>query len=405
MADTQHSTVVSEDPVDLTPHVLDGVVNAITIAGEKVIVGGEFTQVQNSAAGSPAIERVNIFAYDRATGLIEEGFAPQIDGAVASLETGEDGTVYVGGLFNTVSGQVAKRLARVNVADGSLHPDFTRAQVNWGTINAIVRRGQHLYIGGRFDTVSDPVTGVERHVLARLDSATGAVDPAFDITLSEARRGELLVKGMAVNPAGTKLVINGTFTKVNCENRYQIAMIDLGQTVTLSTWETHKYGNSCLEEYDTYMRGMDFSPDGSYFVVVTAGGAGFATVAMCDSAARWETDRTGRHQEPTWINYTGGDTLLSVSVTGAAIYVGGHQRWMDNPYGYNSAGPGAVERQGIAAIDPTTGKSADIPWNPTRTLGQGAGALVATPDGLLVGSDTDQLGGEFHGRIGEFPLP
>ena len=88
-------------------------------------------------------------------------------------------------------------------------------------------------------------------------------------------------------------------------------------------------------------------------------------------------------------------------MTGAAVYVGGHQRWMDNPRGSESAGPGAVSRKGIAALDPKTGHA--LSWNPTRTRGEGVRALVATPNGLLVGSDTDQLGHEYHGRIGMFP--
>jgi len=102
------------------------------------------------------------------------------------------------------------------------------------------------------------------------------------------------------------------------------------------------------------------------------------------------------------VNSTGRDPLLSTSVTGAAVYVGGHQRWMDNRYGVDHPGPGAVERPGIAALNPKTGKA--LPWNPTRTRGHGVETLVATPQGLLVGSDTEELGHEFHGRIGMFPL-
>jgi len=127
-----------------------------------------------------------------------------------------------------------------------------------------------------------------------------------------------------------------------------------------------------------------------------------STAIMCDTAARFETYRTGV-VPPTWVNHTGGDTLLAVTVTGPAVYVGGHQRWLDNPYGHKNAGPGAVDRPGIGALDPVTGKA--LPWNPTRKpRGEGVRALVATPGGLLVGSDTSYLGHEYHARIGMFPL-
>ncbi|MEV1289696.1 hypothetical protein [Micromonospora sp. NPDC049679] len=102
------------------------------------------------------------------------------------------------------------------------------------------------------------------------------------------------------------------------------------------------------------------------------------------------------------MNHTGGNTLFSVSVTGAAVYVGGHQRWLNNPYGHKSAGPGAASRPGIGAIDPRTGKA--LPWNPTRSRGVGVRAFLATPQGLWVGSDTNELAKEYHGRIGMFPL-
>lgn len=402
-ADIEQQDVVTENPLDTTPHILDGTVHAVAVVGDTVIVGGEFTQVREAAAGSPTLSRTNLFAYDHATGQIDSAFTPQVDDEVLALEPGPDSTVYVGGLFSTVNDETHKRLARLNVADGTSNSEFVRSQINWGNVTTLAMRGGNLYIGGRFDTVTDTQTGTERHILARLDADTGAVDPDFDITVSEPRSGELVVKNLAVDPDETELVIDGTFTKVNGEDRYQIAVIDLTATPVLSTWVTSSYSGACEDGFNTYMREIDFSPDGSYFIVVTAGGLGSGE--LCSTATRWESGQTGPNQQPTWANHTGGDSLFSVSVTGAAVYVGGHQRWMDNPEGNNDEGPGAVPRQGIAAIDPTSGKSADIDWNPTRTRGHGAEALIATPVGLLVGSDTDELGGEYHGRIGEFPLP
>jgi hypothetical protein len=89
-------------------------------------------------------------------------------------------------------------------------------------------------------------------------------------------------------------------------------------------------------------------------------------------------------------------------VTGSAVYVGGHQQWLNNPKGRKNAGPGAVSRPGIGAIDPATGLA--LAWNPTSARGVGVEALVATSSGLLVGDDTTELGKQYHARLGMFPL-
>jgi hypothetical protein len=84
--------------------------------------------------------------------------------------------------------------------------------------------------------------------------------------------------------------------------------------------------------------------------------------------------------------------------------VGGHLRYLNNPNGSDAKGPGpgAVSRVGIGAVSPTTGKA--LAWNPTRARGVGVRAFLVTPRGLIVGSDTDQLGHEYHGRLGMFPV-
>ena len=62
-----------------------------------------------------------------------------------------------------------------------------------------------------------------------------------------------------------------------------------------------------------------------------------------------------------------------------------------------------MARRGIAALDPVTGKA--TAWNPRRVpRGIGARALLATPQGLLVGSDTERIGNEYHARLALLPL-
>ena len=93
-----------------------------------------------------------------------------------------------------------------------------------------------------------------------------------------------------------------------------------------------------------------------------------------------------------------------MAVTGTAVYVGGHQRWMNNPYGEDDAAAGAVPRPGIAALDPVNGLP--VAWNPGRPRGVGAEALLATPTGLWMGSDTSWVGNfeYYRDRIAFFPL-
>ena len=145
--------------------------------------------------------------------------------------------------------------------------------------------------------------------------------------------------------------------------------------------------------------------DGSWFAFVSTGfvpQAGGVGRDLCDAAARFQTN-VANPTGPTWINYTGGDTLHSVAATDVAVYVQGHQRWLNNPQGRDSAGPGAVSRPGIGAVHPTTGLA--LSWNPTKDRGVGGKDLYVTSQGLWVGSDTNRIGGETRRRIALMPAP
>ncbi|GGK99516.1 hypothetical protein Sme01_60770 [Sphaerisporangium melleum] len=389
-----HPGVVSADPVATTPHVLDGIVNAFALVGRTVVVGGSFRQVRE-AGRSERLARGNLFAFDLFTGKVDRRFAPRVDGPVTALAAGPDGTVYTGGSFVSAGGAGTRGLARLRVADGAPVPGFS-APARGGDVSSLVLHSGRLYAGGDFTGIGR----VRRTALARLDPATGAVDPAFTVTPGGGR-GEVKITAMAA--ARDRLAVDGSFTTLDGQPRQQVGLIDIGATRPAVTgWRTEAYTAVCKDVFPSYVRGLDFSPDGQYFVVVTTGGAK-GPRKLCDSAARFETYSRDRVVRPTWVNHTGGDSLYSVAVTGAAVYVGGHQRWLDNPRGSDSAGPGAVARPGIGAIDPVTGKA--LAWNPTRDRGIGVKAFLAHERGLLIGSDTTHLGHEYHARVGMFPLP
>jgi PKD repeat protein len=150
------------------------------------------------------------------------------------------------------------------------------------------------------------------------------------------------------------------------------------------------------------MRDVEMSPDGSFFVVGTTGGPHSGT--LCDTAARFETYAVGTSLTPTWTDTSGGDSLWGIEITQAAVFVGGHQRWMNNPSGSDRAAQGAVPRPGLSALDPQTG--VPLKWNPGRhTRGEAAYEVFETDAGIWVMSDTDWIGNRRYQRprIAFFP--
>ena len=407
--------VVNVTPSPDTPNVDDGSVQAIAQVGNRIVLGGNFTTVSPPGADTPTISRPYILAFDATTGYLDQGFTPNLDGPVNALLPGPtNGSVYVAGSFKTVNGSALRRgITLLDLADGSRDPGFTPPVLGGGDVSDMARSGGRLFLAGSFTTADGAPFGG----LAAVDAQTGSLAASYlhlpvaghhNFPVGSGVSAPVGVTAIDVAPDGSRLVAVGNFTSVNGVAHNQIAMIDLGATGAAvdPAWATAGYAPACSYWLnDTYVRDVDFSPDGSYFVVVATGGPHPGT--LCDAAARWETGATGTGVQPTWVDSTGGDTLLSAAVTGTAVYVGGHQRWLNNPVGNNSAAEGAVPRPGVAALDPANGLP--LAWNPGRDpRGVGTWALLATPDGLWMGSDSSHIGvpgsGITRGRIALFPL-
>jgi hypothetical protein len=186
-------------------------------------------------------------------------------------------------------------------------------------------------------------------------------------------------------------------------------MLNLGSTnATLSDWSYAPLSLSCASTRRnaiSYVQDVDFAPDSSYFALASFGymyQTGQRGYQLCDSVSRFETANLSPTQ-PTWINYTGGDSLKSVAITGPAVYVQGHSRWLDNPYGQDSAGPGAVDRLGGGAVDSVTGKA--LAWNPVMPQQSGGFQILPTASGVWFVTDGTRFGGEYHRGIRFAPLP
>lgn len=408
-AAAQTGRIVDDDPAGFTPHIMDGAVYSMTRVGDLVVVGGNFTRVRN-AGSSTDIPRRNLFAFHAATGQVSTSFAPDPSGTVYALEPAADGqSVYIGGTFSsarsagtTVS---VSNLFRADIVTGNRLPQFQTGRLN-GSVRDLAVSGNRLWISGKFTHVQ----GAARRALATVDASTGALDPYYARVIAGVHRAGSVtnVLQIAISPDDARLVAIGNFDTVDGVRRHQLAVLDLGPgAATLADYRTTLFESACSSSFETYLTDVDWSPDGTFFIVSTTGAYGGYSASMagtsgCDVVARFERAASGSAVTPTWTAYTGGDTTWSVEVTDDVVYAGGHQRWQNNPGRGDAADEGAVSRPGIAAL--STHNGLPYSWNPTRTLGAGVRDMVATDQGLFVGSDTDVFAGETHRKVAFLPL-
>ncbi len=395
-----HDRVVSENPANVTPNVVSDTVVpqpavfALGKRGDTIYAGGSFRTVSD-ATGAATVQRDNLVAFNATSGAIS-AFAPVFNGEVWAIASWKS-ALFVGGTFSSVNGVARQGLVKLNANTGQVVAEFAPG-FSGGQVTEIRIVNGRLIVGGSFPGE-----------LLALNRRTGADTGYIDLSISGKvadNAGATKVYRFAASSSGKRLVAIGNFTSVAGHERWRAFMLNLGRDgARLNPWSYAPLKRACAAStIPEYLKDVDFAPDGSYFVIVSSGAlvqAGGLGTDLCDAAARFETS-VQQPSEPTWINYTGGDTLHSVAVTGAAVYVQGHQRWLDNPEGKNDAGPGAVPREGIGAIDPELGTA--LPWNPGKTRGVGGRDLLVTQAGLWVGSDGEWFNGERRARIAFCPL-
>ncbi|NYI43474.1 PKD repeat protein [Nocardioides aromaticivorans] len=407
-AQPAHQRLIPSAVPATTPNILDGRILAIAEVGRKVFVGGTFTIAQNPGT-SAQLPTPYLLAYDRLTGTLDQTFAPALDGSVNALVPSADGSaLYVAGTFKLAGTTKVRNIIKIDTSTGALVTAFRNPSPN-GSVLDIALVGNRLLLAGSFTTVAT----LPRAGLASLDATTGAVDDYLRIAVdtnhnwpSGTAKAPVGVAKLAASPDGTRLAAIGNFKHADGLDRDQVMLVNLGpdSATVAPDWKTLRYTPACQKNaFDSYVRDVDFSPDGSYFVVASSG-AGY-NGTLCDSAARFDVAVTGQDVQPVWQAATGQDSLLSVSVADNAVYVGGHQKWLNAIQSGADEQAGQVPRPGLAALDPDNG--IPLTWNPGRNpTGVGAEELLATDNGIYVGSDTEYIGDGLYrrARLAFFPV-
>jgi hypothetical protein len=397
-ADTPHPTVVSDNPANYTPALVEvggqpkPIVDAIAVSGNLVAAGGRFTTLTQDGT---TYSRQNLVLFDADDGDVWPALNAN-NRIWAAASSGD--WIYVGGQFTAIGGTTKRSIARINATTGLVDPGFTSAVR--GRVNVLTVANGRLYAGGSFT-----------QKLVALNLVTGANTGHFNLAITDQLPnswGSVTILGMSVNPQGTQLVATGNFMRVAGQARSRLFVADVsGAQATLDPWYYPRFASPCSSTHPrriAYLQGVDFSPSGTHFSVAATGQiprSGDLDETVCDGIGRFDMSDDS---QPDWINYTGGDSVWAVSDTGSAVYTQGHFQWLDNRCGFASRPCGdAVNRLGIGAIDPITGRA--LPWAPEKRAQIGGRALVATSAGLWVGSDSIGFNGEPRRGIAFAPLP
>lgn len=226
----------------------DGRVDAITVSGGRIYIGGSFTRVApivGSAALLDAGTGAPIGAYARVNGqvlaavgdgsggwFIGGGFTsvrgtarnnlahldaagnltswnPGANGVVRSLAY--DGTVFVGGEFSTLGGQPRAYLGAVNAGAGNATGWNPGAN---GTVYSLLVNGSTIYAGGNYTMIG----GQARSCIAALGTLSG-------VPTSWNPNANNVVAAMSLR--GNTLYAGGYFTEVGGQPRNYIVGIDV----------------------------------------------------------------------------------------------------------------------------------------------------------------------------------
>lgn len=350
------NAAVSEKPA--TTPSFNGPVYALATAGNVVYVGGEFTA---AIVNGKQIGRTRFAAVDTSTGALLP-WAPTADRTVRALAVDPDGSVWAGGDFQDVNGQVRDSLAKVST-DGVL--DAATYKISGGTPRSLAVGHGRLYVGGLFTGVN----GTTRSNVAAIDLATKA------LSTWNARTDDLVT---SVAVSGERVYLGGSFHQTNgISSTGRLIAVKRDGSVDLTF----------RPQPSSIVWALTVTADRVYAALGGQGGRGVAYTLT--GVAKWTITTDGDVQ--------------AIAALGDTVYLGGH---FDNVCRTARNGDhgvcldGSVSRIKLAATD----LSGDLlSWAPQGNGIRGVLALVASVQtGVVAGGEFTTLDGKNQKRFAVF---
>ncbi len=352
------ATVVSATVVSAIPDStfqVNGRVNALVRVGDRVYIGGDFTQLLGH--NGEIVPRQYLAAVDATTGQ-PVAWDPGADDVVLALAASPDGTtIYAGGQFKHVGTLTRTRIAAIDATTGAVRPWSPTATSLIRTISTL---GNRVYVGGQFTTVAGQGgANTARLRLAAFDATNGSLT-TWNPSVNASPRD------MLVTPDGRVIVV-GDFTTVGGSPSNFIASLD-ATTGALLPWSGHP-GDAT--------QGIAQGP-GRVFVGVGTGAGGNQVVAF---------DITSGAQQ--WLAQGDGD-VTDVAYMDGVLYAGGH---FDTIAGQ--------PRARLAAFNPSSG-ALRADWTPSVNTTIAVVAMIAGGSKLYVGGGFTVVSGVNQQRYAVF---
>jgi outer membrane protein assembly factor BamB len=338
-------------------------VSAIVEADGIAYLGGEFKKMTR---GGSTQYRNYLAAINGATGELTS-WNPKASGKVYALELSGDGkSVYVGGDFSYIGGKYTTKLAKVDLATGKIDPTFKPSVKE--RVRGLALAGDRLYVGGDFTTIN----GQPRPKLAALDPATGALLDWMPPVLGRGRHlGQTGIPTpdyeagdvYAVEAIGGKVFAAGNFTNFGCQGG--LVTID---AATGGLVEPQYDPGRPIFDLDTY--------DGILYAV--GGGPGGRAYAFSPDK-----------KTPLWKLKVDGDSM-GVSASATAVYVAGHYDYVvSKDSSCWQFCPGGPRRHHILAVNRADGML--LAWNPDANTSTGPYTVTAGRNALYVGGEFTKI--------------
>lgn len=243
-------------------HKIYGHINTVAAANGRLYAGGTITSVNGVA-------RKGVAAFSAATGALDAGWAPMVNGTVNTILPAAD-RVYLGGKFDNINNSSGtQKVAAVNPVSGAVDAGFVSKVTSmvhdlylsgdtlyagvdgnggkatamalsgapkWtvstdGDVQAVAELDGTVYLGGHFDAVCKSANlGYQGTCLDGKDVRVklAAVDPAGMLLPWTANgNGSVGVHAIISDPARGQLLVCGEFTTINGSSQKRFALFRL----------------------------------------------------------------------------------------------------------------------------------------------------------------------------------